>query len=57
MRNATLKSAIVAIGLGLGILGTTLPLAAEAAQPGPQCNAVIGCGTLLDYIKELLRNA
>jgi len=53
MRNSKLKSATAAFALSLGILGATLPLAAEAAPRPPQCTTVTGCGTLLDYIKRL----
>lgn len=53
MRNSTFKAATVAIALSLGIIGATAPLSAEAAPNPPQCNAITGCGTLLDYIKTL----
>jgi hypothetical protein len=55
MHNNSFKAAVVAITLSLGI-GAITPLAAEAAQNPPQCNAVTGCGTILDYIKNLLRS-
>jgi hypothetical protein len=57
MRDSKLKSATAAFALSLGILGATLPLAAEAAPQPPQCNAVTGCGTLLDYIRNLFLKA
>jgi hypothetical protein len=53
MRKNTFKATSVAIALSLGVLGATLPPAADAASQAPQCNAVTGCGTLLDYIKNL----
>ena len=60
MRNTELsrklKAGTAALVISLNIIGATLPMAAEAAPQPPQCNAVTGCGSLLDYIKSLLKS-
>lgn len=50
------QAGITALALALGAASATLPVTAAAAQQPPQCNAVTGCGTLLDFIKRFLKS-